>query len=580
MTLDPTHHARRGSDVEDAHAGFRHMSREQFLQAGEEVLSFIADYYAAMGFFADAPARGPSTPPPASTSAPADTLIPDRLTPGVIASVRSLSKPGELLGVLPINAPTEPEPWRALSSDVQNLIMPGVTHWQHPGFFGYFPANASPPAVLGELLSAGLGVQGMLWATSPACTELEIRVLDWLARLAGLPERFWNQREPSGGFLPGGSVILTTASEAVLVALVAARKRAIDRFGTNNPAANVQPGLMVYTSSQAHSSVIKAAMVAGLCAGPVPDASEENLIGPVGRGAQQSGVRLIPVDDSGAMRTDLLRAAVERDIHAGRIPVLICATAGTTASMGFDDIRAAGQIARTHNAWLHVDSAMAGVASICPEMRAEIWGDARCEGLNLADSVCFNPHKWLLTNFDCDAFYVADRKALTSALALAPSYLKNAASDSGAVVDYRDWQIALGRRFRALKLWFVMRSYGSTGLQTFIREHVRLAQLFENLLRSDHRFELAAERGLSLVCFRLRPSEGQSAERTDAMNARLLEAINATGRHLLTHAVLPAGAAPARYVLRLAIGGSATREEHVRAVWDDLRRCAGTIGTL
>lgn len=551
------------------------MTREEFLHAGSEVLSFIADYYAAMGLFSDARVSADARRGPSSSDA-----AQSRFTPGEVTSVRSLSKPGDLLSVLPMHAPAQPEPWRALADDVQSLIMPGVTHWQHPGFYGFFPANASPPSVLGEMLSAGLGVQGMLWATSPACTELEIRVLDWLARLAGLPERFWNQREPGGAFLPGGSVILTTASEAVLVALVAARKRALDRFIAANPNATAQPGMMVYTSSQAHSSVIKAAMVAGLCAGPNPDAHDASLIGPIGRGAQQSGVRLIPVDDSGAMPTDLLQAAVESDVRAGRLPVLICATTGTTASMGFDNIRAAGTIARTHNTWLHVDSAMAGVASICPELRKEVWGDERCESLTFADSVCFNPHKWMLTNFDCDAFYVADRKALTAALAIAPSYLKNAASDSGAVVDYRDWQIALGRRFRALKLWFVMRSYGTTGLQSFIREHIRLAQLFENFVQSDSRFELAAPRGLSLVCFRLKPTKGQSTQQTDVMNARLLEAVNATGRHLLTHAVLPAGSSPARYVLRLSIGGSATREVHVRSVWEDLQRCAATLGTL
>lgn len=573
MKVDPTQQAHATPHAHAPASDFRHMSREEFLHAGGEVLAFIADYYQALGLLSDA-VEATTTKPSSVSFARAS------FTPGEVTSVRSLSKPGDLLGALPMHAPTQPEPWRALTDDVEKLIMPGVTHWQHPGFFGFFPANASPPSVLGEMLSAGLGVQGMLWATSPACTELEIRVLDWLARLAGLPERFWNQSEPGGAFLAGGSVILTTASEAVLVALVAARKRALDRLGPTQYSDNAPVGMMIYTSSQAHSSVIKAAMVAGLCAGPTPDAHDANLVGPIGRGSHQSGVRLIPVDERGAMRTELLQAAVENDVRAGRVPVLICATAGTTASMGFDDLHAAGTLARTHSAWLHVDGAMAGVASICPELRKEVWGDERCESLNLADSVCFNPHKWMLTNFDCDAFYVADRKALTSALAIAPSYLKNAASDSGAVVDYRDWQIALGRRFRALKLWFVMRSYGTSGLQSFIREHIRLAQLFESFVRSDNRFELAAPRGLSLVCFRLKPTKGQSAQQADGMNAKLLEAVNATGRHLLTHAVLPAGALPARYVLRLSIGGSATREVHVRSVWEDIQRCAGTLGTL
>jgi aromatic-L-amino-acid decarboxylase len=415
--------------------------------------------------------------------------------------VLSRSEPGDLLRALPERAPDEPESWDAIFGDLERLILPGLTHWQAPGFFGYFPCNASAPAVLGELASAGLGIQGMLWVTSPAATELETRMLTWLGRMLELPDAFLDA--------PGGGCIQGTASEATLVALLAARDRA------------PEGERVAYASTQAHSSVAKAARIAGVT------------------------LRTIATDATLALDADALRIAIETDRAAGRVPCFVCATVGTTSSGAVDPLHDTG-------VWLHVDAAWAGAACICPEFRPLL------EGVEHADSFCFNPHKWLLTNFDCTAFWTKDRAALIRALGISPEYLKNRASEVGDVIDYRDWQIPLGRRFRALKLWFVMRHYGRSGLQAHIREGVRLAQLFEQLVKADDRFELAAPRQLSLVCFRKRGG--------DAANRALLEAVNRSGRAFLSHTTLP----DAGYTLRLCIGSPATTEKHVREAWQEL----------
>ena len=325
--------------------------------------------------------------------------------------VASQVLPGEVRARLPAHAPERGESFTDIIEDLDDIIMPGITHWQSPSFFAFFPANVSGPSILGELVSAGLGVQGMLWATSPACTELETHVLDWLVDLMGLPGKF----RSSG---PGGGVIQDSASSAALCALVAARYRA----GAGD--------LKVYTSSQAHSSIEKAVRIAGF---------------------GEDALRLVDVDDDFALRPEALAGVLASDAAAGASPCLVAATSGSTSSMAFDPLRPMAEICRRHNAWLHVDAAMAGSAAICPEHRGFL------DGLELADSYCFNPHKWLLTNFDCDCFYVGDRAALIEALSVLPEYLRNEASDSKAVIDYRDWQVPLGRRFRALKLWFVLR---------------------------------------------------------------------------------------------------------------------------
>ncbi len=479
-----------------------HMSPEEFRRLGHQAVDFVADYWERVG---ERPVLCPLAP-------------------------------GETAARMPAAAPERGESWEAIFRDLDEVIVPGLTHWQSPNFFAYFPANGSFPAIIGDLISTGLGVQGMLWATSPACTEVETRVMDWMARMLGLPEAFLSTGS-------GGGVIHGTASEAVLTALVAAR----------HARPSVHP--MIYASTQAHSSVVKAAMIAGLASGP----------------DDRSHVRLIPTDANYAMRADLLEAAMAEDAAAGRTPLFVCATIGTTGSTAVDPVEAIGRVCVKHGAWLHVDAAFSGAALLCEEHR---W---MSRGVELADSFCFNPHKWMLTSFDCSCFWVRDRAALTGALSITPEYLRNAATQSGKVIDYRDWQIPLGRRFRSLKLWMVIRHYGVEGLRAYVREHVRLAALFENLVKTDPRFEVVTPRTVSLVCFRLRPRPEEAAPETDERNRRLMGRLNTSGKVYLTHTALPdvrAEGGPSRLVLRLAIGSSLTREEHVRKAFHLLSMAA------
>ncbi|WP_431727504.1 pyridoxal-dependent decarboxylase [Verrucosispora sp. TAA-831] len=471
----------------------RHMTPDEFRQAGYAVVDWIADYWATLD-------KRPVTSP---------------------------DPPGTVAARLPAGPPTHGEPVEALLADLDSVVTPGLTHWQHPGFFGYFPANTSGPSVLGDMVSAGLGVQGMLWATGPACTELETVLLDWLADLMDLPRRF----RSSG---PGGGVIQDSASSATLVAmLVAVHRAARGRWRQ----VGVDRRYRVYTSTEGHSSVEKAARIAGL-------------------GAE--GVRLIEVDpETRAMSASALRAAIEADIAAGVIPALVVATVGTTSTTAVDPLPQIGPICAEHGVFLHVDAAYAGSAAVCPELR---FGH---DGLEYADSYCFDPHKWLLTGFDCDAFWVADAGELVEALTVLPEYLRNAATESGAVIDYRDWQVPLGRRFRALKLWFVLRWYGVEGLRAHIRSGVALAARFADRVRADDRFELVAGNPYALVCFRLRGD--------DEPNERLLAAVNATGRVHLTHTRV-AG----RYTLRLAVGAPQTTEVHVDGAWELVSQAART----
>jgi aromatic-L-amino-acid decarboxylase len=443
----------------------------------------------------------------------------------VLASVA----PGDVRARLPREVPEDGEPFDAILRDLDAVILPGITHWQSPNFYAYFPANASGPAILGDLLSSGLGVQGMLWITSPAATELETHVLDQLAGLLGLPERFLSTGR-------GGGVIQDTASSATLVALIAARERATQ--GRVNRA-GVTGTITAYASTQAHSSVIKAAGIAGI--------GREHL-------------RLIDVDSAFAMRPALLEEAIVADRAAGFVPSFVCATVGTTSSTAIDPVGPIGEICRRHGVWLHVDAALAGSAAVCPEFR---WLH---DGLESADSYCFNPHKWLLTNFDCDCFYVADRDALIDALTVTPEYLRNPASESGRVFDYRDWQVPLGRRFRALKLWCVLRSFGVRGLQEHIRRGVELTRAFASWVEADPRWEVVAPAPLNLVCFR----HVEGDELTLAVNER----VNATGSIYLNHTRLDD-----RVTLRMALGAAQTRRHHVEAAWaliqDTARAIAG-----
>ncbi|HEV2351341.1 MAG TPA: pyridoxal-dependent decarboxylase [Terriglobia bacterium] len=464
-----------------------HMTPDEFRRHGRAVVDWIAHYYARVESF----------------------------------PVVSQVEPGSIRASLPQEAPEHGEPFEAILADVEKLILPGVTHWQSPNFFAYFPSNSSGPAILGELMSAGLAVQGMLWATSPACTELETHILDWLVHMLGLPQKFLSTET-------GGGVIQDTASSSTLCALLAARERATQNASNKN---GCDGRLVAYASSQAHSSVAKGMMIAGL--------GSENL-------------RLIDVDSEYAMRPEALARQVDEDRQAGKIPCFVCATVGTTSSNAIDPVRAIGEICKQRGAWLHVDAAMSGTAALCPEFRHFQ------DGLELADSYCFNPHKWMFTNFDCDAFFVADRKALINALSILPEYLRNKATESGAVIDYRDWQIPLGRRFRSLKLWFVIRHYGIAGLQHHIRRHVELAHQFADWVSDDGRFELAASVPLNLVCFRHRSG--------DRFNEVLMERLNRSGDLYLTHTKLDG-----RFTLRLCVGQTQTEARHVKRAWERIR---------
>lgn len=507
--------------MSQAHTG--HRTAEEFRRHGHAAIDMIADYWASL--------QSPDAPP---------VLCP--------------LKPGDVLASLPNRAPEHGEPLDAVLADVQRLIMPGLTHWQHPSFFAYFPSNGSVPAVLGDLLSTGLGVQGMLWATSPACTELETRVTDWMARALGLPDAFLSEPDsaPAPGWgTRGGGVIQGTASESTLVALLAARHRLRQADPRAVPVA--------YCSHQAHSSVVKAAMVAGMTD---PDGTAR--------------VRQIATRPDWSIDPVKLRDRIRQDLAAGFRPAMVAATLGTTGVMAFDDLRAVGAAVDSagspHPVWIHADAAMGGAAFICPELRAPLAGAERL------DSLCFNPHKWLLTSFDCGLFWTRDRDALTGALSVTPEYLRNAASNAGAVIDYRDWQVPLGRRFRSLKLWFVIRHYGLEGLRAHVRAHLASAEWLEQQVRTSERFELAAPRpaGSPLVCLRLRAdtSTPEKAAVANATTRSLTEGLNASGKVYFSHTTLPdleRPGNPARYIIRFAIGGTFTTQAHVETAWALLR---------
>jgi aromatic-L-amino-acid decarboxylase len=440
--------------------------------------------------------------------------------------VRAPVSPGEVLAGLPDRAPEDAEPFDRIFADFESRIVPGMTHWQHPSFFAYFPANSSPPSVLAEMLTATLGAQCMSWQTSPAATELEQRVMAWLADMIGLPDGF-------------EGVIEDTASTATLCAILSARERAIG-FGGNEQGLAVHSPLTVYCSNECHSSIDKGVMVAGI--------GRDNL-------------RKIAVDEAFAMRPEALDAALTEDVAAGRTPIAVIAAIGTTGSSAIDPLRAIGEICAKHGVWLHVDAAWAGSALILPEHRGMI------DGIEFADSFVFNPHKWLFTNFDCSAYFVRDPDTLLRTLSILPEYLKTREGD--AVRNYRDWGIQLGRRFRALKLWFVIRTYGVTGLRARIAAHIEMARRLANEIEDSEDFELMAPVPLALLCLRFRPSEIKDPDEIDVLNERLLEAVNDTGRAYLTHTRL-AG----RYAIRFSIGQTATEWRHVEAAWELLRETA------
>jgi aromatic-L-amino-acid decarboxylase len=429
--------------------------------------------------------------------------------------------PGAIRRQLPSAAPETGEPFDRILADFERIILPGMAHWQHPGWFAYFSANSSPPSVLAEMLTSTLAAQCMSWQTSPAATELEQVMMEWLRGLLGIPEGFTG-------------VIQDTASTATLTAVLTARDLAWERAGRDVP-------LTLYASTEAHSSVFKAARLAGF-----PDGL----------------VRRIPVDAEFAMAPEALERAVHEDRAAGLVPACVVATVGTTSSTGVDPVAAIGRISREHGLFLHVDAAWAGSATLLPEMRW-LW-----DGLNLADSLVTNPHKWMLVNFDCSAYYVRDVDALLRTCRTTPEYLRTA--HDAEVVNYRDWGIPLGRRFRALKLWFVLRSYGASGLQAVVREHIRLGTLFADWVDREPGFERMAPSPLGLVCFRHRPAGLADGPALDRHNADLLARVNAGGRVFLTHTTLGG-----QYAIRMAIGQRTTEERHVRQAWEAVKTASG-----
>ena len=427
--------------------------------------------------------------------------------------VREPAQPGDVRAKLPGSAPEDPEAFDAVLADLERVVVPGLTHWQHPGWFAYFPAQSSPPAILGELAAAGLGVQGMLWSTSPAATEIESHVLDWLVDLLGVPQE-WKTTGAGGGVLQSG------ASASTHTALVVAREQCLLRSGAG------PKDMVAYTSSHAHSSIEKGARMAGY-----------------------GHIRLLATDREFAAKPDTLAATVAEDRQAGLAPAFVCSAVGTTGTTGVDPVRRFGEIARAGQMWHHVDAAYAGSAMICEEFRHHQ------AGLELVDSYTFNPHKWLATNLDCSVMWVADRRPLIEALSVLPPYLRDEASESGQVIDYRDWHGPLGRPFRALKLWFVLRCFGAAGLRKMIRTHVAWARELADRIDAHRKLTTIAPTPFALVSFA--HVDGNGA--TDA----LVDRINDDGRFYITGST----ADGMRYA-RISVGSTWTARAHVEALWD------------
>jgi aromatic-L-amino-acid decarboxylase len=427
-------------------------------------------------------------------------------------------KPGDLIDCLPRSAPEHGEPLAKILEDFHKLILPAVTHWNHPRFMAYFAVSASGPGILGEMLAAAINANGMLWKTSPAGTELEVVTLDWLREWLGLPEQFFG-------------IIYDTASVSTLHAIAAARERADPDAGEKGSSQN----LILYTSEQAHSSVEKGAVALG-----------------IGR----QNVRKIPVDSQFQMRPQALATAVEQDRKAGKKPFCVVATVGTTSTTSVDPVADLASMTQDYGLWLHIDAAYAGAAAILPEFRHILAGAER------ADSLVVNPHKWLFTPIDLSAFYTRRPDILKRAFSLVPEYLRT--EEDSRAVNYMDYGVQLGRRLRALKLWFVLRYFGRKGISEIIRSHIHWAQHVATAIDADHRFERMAPTPFSVVCFRYRG--------TDEDNRRLLESINASGKAFLSHTVLDG-----RFVLRLAVGNLGTTQADVEDVWRLLKESAARL---
>ncbi len=440
--------------------------------------------------------------------------------------VASQVAPGQIFRQIPESPPLSGEPFDTLMSDFKSVILPGMTHWQHPSFFAYFPANSSPPSLYAEMLTAALGAQCMSWITSPSAAELEERMMQWLREMLGLP-------------MDWDGVIQDTASTATLCSILTAREER-SRHEINRRGFSSADRYTVYCSVEAHSSVEKAVRIAGI-------------------GREQ--LRKIGVDDAFAMRPDLLDETIRRDIAGGFVPLCVVNALGTTGSVAIDPLKEVGTVAKRHGVWVHVDAAFAGTALILPEFRHLL------EGVEFVDTFVFNPHKWMFTNFDCSAYFVKDREALVRTFEILPEYLKT--REKQQVNNYRDWGIQLGRRFRALKLWFVIRTYGVEGLRLRVREHIRMGRELEEAIRKESDFEILAPVWCNVLCFRYRPASVVDRDRLNALNTELMDRLNATGKLYLTHTKLNGNT-----TLRFVIGQTSVERRHVASAWDIIRQSA------
>ncbi|MFH1296466.1 MAG: pyridoxal-dependent decarboxylase [Bacteroidota bacterium] len=443
--------------------------------------------------------------------------------------------PGDIKNQLPATAPEHPESFESIFRDFRSVILPGMTHWQHPGFFAYFPANNSEPSILAEMLTATMGAQCMLWLTSPSAEELEERMMEWLRDMLGLPGTFTG-------------VIQDTASSSTLVAILTAREHR-SGYEINRRGFTPADRFRVYTSTQGHSSIDKDVKIAGI--------GIENLV-------------KVEVDEGFAMIPAKLEKSIQQDIADGLIPLCVVSTIGTTSSTAIDPTEDIGMICRKYNLWHHVDASYAGTALILPEMR---W---MSRGVELADSFVFNPHKWMFTNFDCSAYFVKDKQALINTFSILPDYLKT--PEDKLVNNYRDWGIPLGRRFRALKLWFVIRTYGISGLQEKIRNHIQFGHWVKEEIIHSPGVELMAPVTLNLVCFRFNPGTLTSEKELDALNEKILERLNKSGRLFLTKTRLHD-----KVVLRFVAAQTHMCLEDVQQGWELIYEtgksiCRGEVG--
>ncbi|PON80533.1 Aromatic-L-amino-acid decarboxylase [Parasponia andersonii] len=485
---------------------FKPLNPEEFRKQAHQMVDFIADYYTKIESY----------------------------------PVLSQVQPGYIRTRLPHTPPNQPEPLEAIFNDINSLIIPAMTHWLSPNFFAFFPATVSTAAFLGEMLCTGFNAVGFNWLASPAVTELEMVVMDWLANMLRLPKSFTFAGDDTGG--SGGGVIQNTTSESILVTLIAARDRALDHIGAKN-----MRKLVVYSSDQTHSTFSKASRLAGI---------------------HPSNIRSIPTNlaQGFSLCPENLGRVVKDDVAQGLVPLYLCATVGTTSTTAVDPLEPLADVARAYGMWFHVDAAYGGSACICPEFRHFL------NGVERVDSLSLSPHKWLLSYLDCCCLWVKSSAQLVKALSTNPEYLKNKPSESDSVVDYKDWQVGTGRRFKSIRLWFVIRSYGVENLQNHIRSDVRMAKKFERFVRSDPRFEILVPIRFALVCFRFNPYPKVESGHTELLNRKLLDWVNSSGKIYMTHTIVGGV-----YMLRFAVGATLTEECHVIAAWKLIKEGADEL---